>query len=74
MVGISVAPSEVRLIPRDDDGYEWRYGTEKCYLFHKHLSKQNLGACRELCREVGLSFEAVPKGTSHRRVGFGMLL
>lgn len=31
---------------------------ERAHLFRKHLSKHNLGAYRELCREVGRSFEA----------------
>lgn len=29
-------------------------------FLEKHLSKQSIGACVELCREVGVSFEAVP--------------
>lgn len=61
-VHITVLPEEVRLIPRPDDGYEWHYPPEKHYLFHKHLSKHNLGACRELCREVGHTFRAVARG------------
>ncbi|KAL9125042.1 MAG: hypothetical protein Q9217_005703 [Psora testacea] len=33
---------------------------EKQHLFKKQLSKHSIGAYRELCREVGVSFEAVP--------------
>ncbi|KAL8643185.1 MAG: hypothetical protein Q9228_000170, partial [Teloschistes exilis] len=32
---------------------------EKEHLFKKHLSKHSIGAYRELCRGVGVSFEAV---------------
>lgn len=56
--GICVTPANVRLIPRDDDAYEWQYEPQRYYLFHKHISKHNLGACRELCREVGKTFRA----------------
>ena len=58
-VGISVEPAEVRLITSADDPYNWRILSEKQYLFKKHLSKHSIGAYRELCREVGRSFEAV---------------
>lgn len=62
--GVTVAPSEVRLVVRDDDPYEWDHPPEKYYLFHKSLSKHNLGACRELCREAGHSFRAVKRRES----------
>ena len=58
-LGISVEPAEVRLITKADDPYTWRILPEKQYLFEKHLSKHSIGAYRELCREVGVSFEAV---------------
>ena len=51
--------SKVRLITKADDPYTWRILPEKQYLFKKHLSKHSIGAYRELCREVGVSFEAV---------------
>ncbi len=58
-LGISVEPAEVRLITSADDPYNWRILPEKQYLFKKHLSKHSIGAYRELCQEVGISFEAV---------------
>lgn len=54
-----VEPAEVRLITSADDPYTWRTLPENKYLFEKHLSKHSIGAYRELCREVGISFEAV---------------
>ena len=58
-LGISVEPAEVRLITSAHDPYDWRILPEKEHLFKKHLSKHSIGAYRELCREVGVSFEAV---------------
>ena len=58
-LGISIEPAEVRLITRAGDPYTWRILPEKQYLFEKHLSKHSIGAYRELCQEVGISFEAV---------------
>jgi len=58
-LGIAIEPAEVRLITSADDLYVWRFLPEKQYLFRKHLSKHSVGAYRELCREVGVSFEAV---------------
>ena len=58
-LGISIEPAEVRLITSANDPYTWQILPEKEYLFKKHLSKHSIGAYRELCRGVGLSFEAV---------------
>ena len=58
-LGIAVEPAEVRLITSADDLYAWRFLPEKQHLFRKHLSKHSVGAYRELCREIDVSFEAV---------------
>ncbi len=58
-LGIAVEPKQVRLITNKDDQYAWQVLSEKGYLFTKHRSKHSIGAYRELCREVGVSFEAV---------------
>ncbi|KAK3169330.1 hypothetical protein OEA41_008713 [Lepraria neglecta] len=58
-LGISIEPVEVRLITSADDPYTWQILPEKEHLFKKHLSKHSIGAYKELCREVGVSFEAV---------------
>jgi hypothetical protein len=58
-LGISIEPAEVRLIPSATDPYTWQILPEKEHLFKKHLSKHSIGAYRELCRGVGVSFEAV---------------
>ena len=52
-LGIMVDPSEVRLIPRDEDRYRWSYLDHKAHLFVKQLSKHNVSGYRQLCREVG---------------------
>ena len=62
-LGIKVKPADVRLITTADDVYAWRFLPGKQHLFDKHLSKHSVGAYRELCREVGISFEAVPLST-----------
>ena len=58
-LGLFVEPAEVRLITGADDLYTWQMLPEKTYLFKKQLSKHSTGAYRELCRGVGVSFEAV---------------
>ncbi len=58
-LGISIEPAEVRLITSGDDPYTWQTLPEKQHLFEKHLSKHSIGAYRELCRGVGVSFEAI---------------
>ncbi len=60
-LGVSIQPAEVRLVTRADDTYIWRTLPEKQYLFQKHLSKHSVGAYRETCREVGISFKAAQK-------------
>lgn len=57
-LGITIEPAEVRLITNAEDPYIWQALPEKNHLFKKQLSKHNISAYRELCREVGLSFEA----------------
>ncbi len=58
-LGILIEPAEVRLITSGDDPYTWQRLPGKEHLFEKHLSKHSIGAYRELCRGVGVSFEAV---------------
>ncbi|PVH67505.1 hypothetical protein DL98DRAFT_475594, partial [Cadophora sp. DSE1049] len=60
-LGILVDPSEVRLITRVEDPYSWQFLPARTHLFEKNLSKHSIGAYMELCREVGVSFEAVAK-------------
>ena len=60
-LGINIEPEHVRLMPRDRDVYIWASLPEKEHLFNKQLSKHSVGAYVELCRGVGVSFEAVAK-------------
>ncbi|PVH67769.1 hypothetical protein DL98DRAFT_600143 [Cadophora sp. DSE1049] len=60
-LGISIDPSEVCLITRVEDPYSWQSLPARTHLFEKNLSKHSIGAYMELCREVGVSFEAVAK-------------
>jgi len=60
-LGISIDLLEVRLITRVEDPYSWQSLPTRTYLFEKNLSKHSIGAYMELCREVGVSFEAVAK-------------
>lgn len=59
-LGFSIKPEDIRLITHADDPYTWEALPEKQHLFKKQLSKHSVGAYRALCREVGVSFEAVP--------------
>lgn len=65
-LGITIEPAEVRLITNAEDPYIWQALPEKSHLFKKQLSKHTIGAYKELCREVGVSFEAalVPEPTA----------
>ena len=65
-LGITIEPAEVRLITNAEDPYIWQALPEKSHLFKKQLSKHTIGAYKELCREVGVSFEAVlvPESTA----------
>lgn len=62
-----VDPEVVRLIPNPDDGYIWVRQPEREHLFMKQLSKHSYGAYVELCREIGISFEATLKPESERK-------
>jgi len=58
-LGLHIEPAEVRLITGRDDLYTLQTLPEKNHLFKKQLSKHSIGAYKELCRGVGVSFEAV---------------
>jgi hypothetical protein len=58
-LGISIEPTQVRLITGAEDPYAWKVLPEKKHLFEKHMSKHSIGAYMELWRGVGVSFEAV---------------
>ncbi|OCL02933.1 hypothetical protein AOQ84DRAFT_392612 [Glonium stellatum] len=60
-LGISIDPSEVRLITRVEDPYSWQFLPARTHLFERNLSKHSIDAYMVLCREVGVSFEAVAK-------------
>ena len=59
-LGITVEPSQVRLVPRPDDPYAWKVLPEKQALFSKNMSDHSIGAYKELWAGVGETFEAVP--------------
>jgi len=61
-LGLGIDPREVRLIPYPTDPYGWSYLPERQHLFLKQLSKHNIGAYREICRELGTSIEVVAVG------------
>jgi hypothetical protein len=52
----------VRLITGAEDLYTWTVLPQRRHLFKKHLSKHSIGAYKELCREVGKSFETALAG------------
>ena len=65
ILGIKIEPTQVRLQPPIEDGYVWKPVPKKEHLFRKELfekqlSKHSIGAYMELCRGVGVSFEAAP--------------
>jgi hypothetical protein len=58
-LGIVVESAKIRLMPDIGDKYIWAAMPEKKHLFTKQLNKYSIGAYMELCRGVGVSFEAV---------------
>ncbi|KAI4087496.1 MAG: hypothetical protein L6R37_008313 [Teloschistes peruensis] len=58
-LGLSIEPANVRLVTSASDLYTWQAIPEKAHLFKKHLSKQTISAYREICRDVGVTFEAI---------------
>ena len=58
-LGILIELADVRLITSANDPYTWQILAEKEHLFKRNLSKHSIGAYRELCRGVGVSFEAI---------------
>ncbi|KAH8653990.1 hypothetical protein BGZ60DRAFT_568501 [Tricladium varicosporioides] len=63
-VGISIEPSQVRLIPSIDDPYTWKVLPGKTHLFSKNISDHSIGAYKELCEGIDYAFEAVPVAAS----------
>jgi hypothetical protein len=59
-LGIVIEPSKIRLLPRDDDPYCWKWLPETKHLFSKNLSDHSTGAYKKLFKEVGVTFEAAP--------------
>lgn len=52
------------MITSADDLYTWQALPERAHLFKKHLSRHPISAYRELCCEVGVTFEAVHSSES----------
>ncbi|KAL8642308.1 MAG: hypothetical protein Q9228_000986 [Teloschistes exilis] len=66
-LGLSIEPAHVRLVTSASDLYTWQAIPEKAHLFKKNLSKQPISAYREICRDVGVTFEAVHSSDSGDR-------
>ena len=47
------------LRPTLGDRYGWSYLPESAHLFMKQLSKHNVTQYKQLCRDLGRTFEAV---------------
>lgn len=63
-LGLNIKPEDVRLKPCGEDGYRWVVLRRSERLFETALSKHSIGAYKELCREVGISFKAVAPESS----------
>ena len=50
----------MRLITNGDDPYVWSALPGEEHLFSKNMSDHSIGAYREMCDGVEVSFEAVP--------------
>ena len=68
-IGIVIEPAQVRLIPGPDDPYTWKILPEKEYLFSKNMSDHSTGTYKELCRGIGVLFEAIPVAATRTGTG-----
>ncbi|KKY29201.1 hypothetical protein UCRPC4_g00107 [Phaeomoniella chlamydospora] len=57
-LAVVVEPSQVRLLPGDEDPYKWDRVEEKEHLFQKNLSDLSIRALRELIESIGDSVAA----------------
>jgi len=69
-LGLSVEPSQVRLVPGPHDPYMWDYPPHLKTLFKKNMSKQTVNVYKALYREVGKSFKVAPRD-AHLDLGEG---
>jgi len=65
-LGILIESSQVRLITNGEDLYTWAVLPEKKHLFAKNISSHSVGAYRELCEGIGITFEALPATTTRK--------
>jgi hypothetical protein len=65
-LGLFVDPSQVRLVPRANDPYIWRYPPHVQKLFKRNMSDQTVGVYKALYREVEVkkSVNAVARDAS----------
>ncbi|KAJ5215570.1 uncharacterized protein N7498_001977 [Penicillium cinerascens] len=62
-LGLVVAPNQVRLQPRAEDGYAWSVTEPNRHLLQSSLSGGNVRLYRSICDELGRSLEAVTPET-----------
>lgn len=60
-LGLQVPPVDVRIHPRNQDGYRWSVLPQKEHLFEKNLSKLSTGTYIQIMEGIGVFFEAVSK-------------
>ncbi|KAI0810065.1 hypothetical protein GGR55DRAFT_151276 [Xylaria sp. FL0064] len=58
-LGLRLSPSQVRLHTTREDGYSWKMLPEMQHVFSKNLSDHSIRAYKDLCDNVGVTFEAV---------------
>ena len=58
-----MAPNQVRLQPRAEDGYAWSVTEPNRHLLQSSLSGGNVRLYRSICDELGRSLEAVTPKT-----------
>jgi hypothetical protein len=62
-LGLIVAPNQVRLHPRPEDGYAWSVTEPNKHLLQSSLSDGKIRIYRSICEELGRSLEAVAPET-----------
>lgn len=60
-LGLHISPVDVRMHPRNKDGYRWSVLPQKEHLFEKNLSKLSTGIYTQIMQGIGVFFEAVSK-------------
>ena len=68
-LGVTIAPTDVRIHPRPSDPYRWNILPTRAHLFQKTLSKLSAGIYSQIIEGIGTFIEAVPVSERGELIG-----